>query len=203
MLEKKLVTLGCAVGILACGACFLPPLPEHRPPPPPPPVLLDLKGIHRIRLEVSNTSESHHLDAEALAGWIEFRIDSDARRAGVKAFSQKNRASADADGVLQVNIHSETVEPQQGGSSVAGESWTFQIRLSAKLTKEDGEVVWSEPDGDYQFSQQHAATDAVDIFNYPEVRNWLTVGIGRQLVWRMLNGQSGPGWRVDPAGAPE
>jgi hypothetical protein len=200
MIEKKLVTLGCAVGILACGACFLPPLPERKPPPPP--VLLDFKGIQKIRLEVSNASESHHLDPEALAGWIEFRIDSDARRAGVKAFSQKNPASANADGVLKVNIVSETAAPQQGGASVAGEDWTFQIRLSAVLTKKDGEVVWSEPDGDYRFSERHAATSAGDILIYPEVRNWLTLGIGRQLVWRMLNGQPGPGWRVDPTMAP-
>jgi len=35
MVEKKLLTLAGVVGILACGACFLPPLPQHEPPPPP------------------------------------------------------------------------------------------------------------------------------------------------------------------------
>lgn len=32
--RKKLLPLAGVAGILACGACFLPPLPEHKPAPP-------------------------------------------------------------------------------------------------------------------------------------------------------------------------
>lgn len=49
MLEKKLLTLASAAAIVACGACFLPPLPQH--PPLPPPVRSALQSIHRVREE--------------------------------------------------------------------------------------------------------------------------------------------------------
>jgi hypothetical protein len=187
MLEKKLVTLGCAVGILACGACFLPPLPEHRPPPPP--VHLDLQGIQRIRVEVSNNSESHHLDPNALAGWIEIRINTQARGAGVKAFSQKNPASADADGVLQVTVHSETVAPERPESTGGDEQWNVQVNVSAVLTKKNGQVVWSESDGGYRFSRRDAGVDEAGILSRPDLQNWVSLAVGRRLVFRMLNAQ--------------
>jgi hypothetical protein len=187
MLEKKLVTLGCAVGILACGACFLPPLPEHQPPPPP--VHLDLQGIRRIRLEVSNASESHHLDPEALAGWIEIRINTQARGAGVKAFSEKNPASADADAVLQVTVLSETVAPEQPKATRGDEQWNIQVSLSAVLTKKDGQMVWRESDGDYRFFRSDARGDTADTWNRPGLQNWVGVETGWRLVARMLNAQ--------------
>ena len=185
MLEKKLVTLGCAVGILACGACFLPPLPQHEPLPPP--VRLDLKGIQRIRVEVSNNSESHHLDPNALAGWIEIRINTQARGAGVKAFSQKTPASADADAVLQVTVLSETLAPDRPESTDGGEQWNVQVSLSAVLTKNDGQVVWRESNGDYRFLRSDARVDAADFWNGPGLKNWVTVETGWRLVARMLN----------------
>jgi hypothetical protein len=62
--QKKLLTLAGAIGILACGACFG---PSNYKPPPPPPIQIDLRGIHTISVEVTDTSEAHHLDATALS----------------------------------------------------------------------------------------------------------------------------------------
>ncbi|MGD0631919.1 MAG: hypothetical protein ABR987_21510 [Terracidiphilus sp.] len=185
MLAKKLVTLGCAVGILACGACFLPPLHE----PPPPPVRLDFEGIQRIRVEVSNNSESHHLDPNALASFIEVRINSQARLAGVKAFSQKDPASADADGVLHVTVLSETVAPARPESTGGGEPWDVQVSLSAVLTKKDAQVVWRESDGDYRFLRSLSRANAAAIWKGPAVRNLLGSETAWRLVNRMLNAQ--------------
>jgi hypothetical protein len=187
MLEKKLVTLGCAVGILACGACFLPPLPQHEPTPPP--VRLDLQGIRKIRVEVSYDSQLHDLDPNALASWIEVRINTDARSAGAKAFSQKHPASADADAVLQVTVLSETATPGRMRSNGVDEDWDFQISISAVLTKKDGRVVWRESDGNYHFSHDFTSLAAAHILSQPELQNWLTLDTGRRLVARMLNAQ--------------
>ncbi len=187
MLEKKLITLGCAVGILACGACFLPPLPQHEPMPPP--VRLDLQGIRRIRVEVTNESQSHDLDPNALANWIEIRIDSQARRAGVKTFSQRDHASVDADAVLKVAVLDESALPVRMRSNGSDEDWNFQVNISGVLTKKNGQVVWRETDGNYQFSHELTSLAAADILSQPDVRNWLTLAVGRRLVARMLNAQ--------------
>lgn len=194
MLEKKVMTLGCAVGILACGACFLPPLPERQPPPPP--VRLDMQGIRKIRVEVSNNSESHHLDPNALGSWIEIRISAQARAAGVKAFSKKDPASTDADAVLRVTVLSETAAPERGtaeperpDSTGIDEQWNFQVNLSAVLAKKDGQVVWRESDGEYRFSKNYPPLDGAALLRHPELQNWLTLAVGRRLVARMLSAQ--------------
>jgi hypothetical protein len=187
MLEKKLLTLGCAVGILACGACFLPPLPEHQPPPPP--VRLDFHGIRKIRVEVINNAAAHGIDPDALGGWIEFGIKTQARAAGVKAFSQTESANKDADAVLHVNVLSETAVPVNLDSSGSDKQWNFQVNLSAVLAKKDGTVIWGESDGDYRFSRRDARMGAPEFLNRPDLRNWLTLAVGQRLVARMLNAE--------------
>src|ERR1035438_9069294 len=93
MLEKKLLTLACAAGILACGACFLPPLPEHHRPPPLP-ARLALAGIQSIRVSVTNTSESHHLDPSDLALAVTKSINELTNETGVSAYDQRYAGDA-------------------------------------------------------------------------------------------------------------
>jgi hypothetical protein len=78
MFEKKLVTLCCAVGILACGACFLPPLPERKTPLPP-----ALASVHNIAIHVEDGTAGNLFDplimSNATAGnfnrlWNEFAV---------------------------------------------------------------------------------------------------------------------------------
>ena len=54
MFEKKMLTLCCAIGILAFGACFLPPLPQRQPPPPP--IRSGLRGLSNVEVAVANQS---------------------------------------------------------------------------------------------------------------------------------------------------
>jgi hypothetical protein len=180
MLEKKLVTLVCAAGILACGACFLPPLPQHAPPPPP--VQLDLQGIHRIRVQVTDNSEPHHLVASDVANWVGLRLTAQARRAHVTAFSQKEPANEDA--VLQVTLLSEAAGPQSTGDSRV---WGFHVNVSAVLTKAGGQVVWQESDGAYEFRRAFQSQRVEELWTEPAVQNWLTLAVGNRVVYRMLN----------------
>src|SRR5215469_13356942 len=65
MLEKKLLTLGGAIAILALGACLLPPPRPHRRPPAPalPPYLA---RIHYIAIQVEDRSASSPIDLAPL-----------------------------------------------------------------------------------------------------------------------------------------
>jgi hypothetical protein len=182
MFEKKLVTLACAVGILACGACFLPPLPQHAPPPPP--VQLDLHGIQRIRVQVIDNSEPHRLAASDVANWVALRVTSQAKRANVTAFSQKEPANEDA--VLQVTLLSETAAPQPNET---GAAWDFHVNVSAVLTKAGGQVVWQESDGVYEFHRASRPESVEELWKDPAIQNWLTLAVGDRLAYRMLSGR--------------
>jgi hypothetical protein len=183
MLEKKLVTLACAGGILACGACFLPPLPEHKPPPPP--VRLDLQGIRRIRVDVKNQSVSHHLDPLELATRVANEVTAQGRRVGVTAYA--GDSLGDEDGVLQVVVLSENGTQGKKLSNWNGVEWSFDLNISAVLTKKAGQVVWRESDGDYRFSNNFAQEDEADLWKEPLLLDRLTGDVGIRLVTRMLN----------------
>jgi hypothetical protein len=59
MLNKKLLTLACAAGILVCGACGM----FDRPLPPPMRLFV---GIHTVRVVVTNKSATHQIDADGV-----------------------------------------------------------------------------------------------------------------------------------------
>jgi hypothetical protein len=104
MLEKKLLTLASAAAIPACGACFLPPPPQH--PPLPPPVRSALQSIHRIRVTAKNDSATHHLDPGDLAGQVASAINQQSRKSGARAIV--DNAGGDADAVLEIIVENET-----------------------------------------------------------------------------------------------
>jgi len=182
MLEKKLVTLACAVGILACGACFLPPLPEHVPTPPP--VQLDLRGIHRIHVAVENASATHHLDADRLASWIAVRTQSQARGKKLTAFS--GPSAPDQDGELKVTVLTESASPGQKGYKKGTVGWTFEVSVSAELRNSAGVTVWRENSGHYQFEHDEKPGDAAAAWADNDLSDWLMADVGNRLVFRML-----------------
>ena len=153
MLKKKLVTLACAVGILACGACFLPPLPEHLPAPPP--VQLELQGVHRIHVVVENASPAHHLDSDKLASWIAVRAKSLGRSKKVTAFG--GPSAPDQDGELKVTVLSETATPAQNAKKDGSAEWTFQVNVSAELRNTAGVSVWRENAGNAAWTRSVAS----------------------------------------------
>jgi hypothetical protein len=183
MLEKKLVTLVCAAGILACGACFLPPLPEHVPPPPS--VQLDLQGVHRIHVDAENASATHHLNADKLASWIAVKTGSEGRRLKLTAFSGPE--STDEDGELKVTVVSESANPGQNAKKNGMVEWTFDVNVSAELRNKGGVTVWRENEGHYQFRHFETPGDEAAAWADNELRDWLTVDVGNRLVFRMLN----------------
>jgi hypothetical protein len=183
MLEKKIVTLACAAGILACGACFLPPLPMHKPPPPAVPP--NLRGIGRIRVQVMNASPTQHLDATQLASWLANQINDRADHTTVTGFAAQQPGNEDA--VLEVTILSESMTLHSAAVSIGKPTWEIQLSLTATLTRVDGQVVWRESDGNYRASRALPKEPEPDLWMEPVVYGWLIRGVGNRLVYRMMN----------------
>ena len=182
MIEKKLLTLAGAAGILLCGACFLPPLPQH--PPLPPPVRRGLEGVREIRVEVANVSKSFHLGVSALA--VEVADIVSAQSHGkIKAHTSKE--AGDGDAVLRIEISSEkaTRVPGPGES----ETWYFEIDASATLTRSDGNVIWTATDQRIFLSEGFPRPAPADAWDDREAINRLQAVIGSRLVFPMLYGQ--------------
>ena len=182
MLAKKLVTLVCAAGILACGACFLPPLPQH--PPPPPPRKLDLQGIQSIRVEVTNASEFHHHDPSDLAQAVANAINWRTRETGVNAHIQKE--AGDGDAVLAITVLSETATPETTPESDGSTRWSFIVETSATLTKLNGQRVWHETEVNFRVNRSFAQQDPALLWKEPTLAPWLSGALSQRVVYRML-----------------
>ena len=178
MVKKKLVTLACAIGILACGACFLPPLPEHQPPPP----RIELLGVQDIRVAAANVSELHHIDPSALAKAVANSIELRARETGVNASAQEG-AGAAGDAVLAITVLDESATP----SPSSNKRLSLLINVSATLTRQDGAVIWRETDAAYPFSYNLTSDHSEDAWQNAFLRTWLTNMLGTGLVHRMFH----------------
>ncbi len=181
MLEKKLVTLASAAGILACGACFLPPLPQHRPPPP---VRIGIEGIQSIRVEVINASTTHRLDPAGLAQQVASTINEHPWNTKINAHVGKEDGEGDA--VLEISVLSETIDaetPAKPGNV------RFVIKDSATLTRQDGALVWRETEAGSSIARNVAEGDPADAWKNPALVDGVDKALSNRLVFRMFYGR--------------
>lgn len=137
MHRKKLVTAVCAAGILACGACFLPP-----PRPAAPPLAPDLRASRRIRVEVANLSPTQHIPPPRLGRTIVGRMNDRLARAPIKARTNTDAQTGDA--VLHIEILQESVASKSAPSypRQSGVVFSFSVIFNGTLTAANGAVVW-------------------------------------------------------------
>jgi hypothetical protein len=178
MWKKKLVTLAGVLGILACGACFLPP-PHPYHPPPPPPLRASLRDIRNISVEAVNESGLHHLNPADLAAAVARDIDFRRFETHIGAAPQ---GDADPDARLQITITDETATQSEGSLK-----WFITITVSAKVTARDGRVLWSDSHP-YSLALEFPEKDPDQVLQRVQIRNWLA---GR-LMGRMLHGDYSP-----------
>jgi len=135
MVRKKLLTLAGAVGILACGACFLPPLPQQKEPLPPP-----LASMHRIVIYVEDGTADNLFDPVIMSGatasnfnriWVDYRVRAETSNAG-----------GDRDAVLRITVLSKTESCVPRGN---GEYCSIELLASYTLTAVDGRVLLRRP----------------------------------------------------------
>lgn len=135
MLEKKLLTLAGVVGILACGACLLPPLPERKIPPPP-----ALSLVHRMAVHVEDGTVSNFFDpvimSKAIAGnfnrfWTDYRLRAETFSAG-----------GGYEAVLRITVQNKIASCIPSGN---GEYCSLELIASYTLTATDGRVLLDRP----------------------------------------------------------
>jgi hypothetical protein len=147
MEREKLIALAAVAGILAYGACFLPP-PRLPAPPRPPRPHLDLRGSKRLRVTVTNTSDTHHFDAGMLEGCLADSINR-RREAGVPAAVAGGEASA-GDSILSIVIERESAVAEAQQLANDSTTWDFDVTISASAERADGVVVWKQAGRVYQ-----------------------------------------------------
>jgi hypothetical protein len=182
MVEKKLLTLAGVVGILACGACFLPPLPQHKPAPPQ--IRDGLVGVQSIRVEVVNTSPSQHLGSADLARKVTDAINQQSWKTKVNAHVGKEAGGEDA--VLDIAILRETKEAKLPASN---EETVFYIVDSATLTTTDSTLIWRETEAGNPIARNVVARDTEDVWKFPGLVDAVDKALSDRMVFRMFYGR--------------
>lgn len=135
MVEKKLLTLASLAGILACGSCLLPPLPQKKAPLPP-----LLTSVHRIAIQVEDSTASNLFDPIIMSNatassfnriWTHYRLR-----------AETFNARGDRDAVLRITVLSKTASCVPSGN---GEYCSIELIASYTLTAADGRVLLSRP----------------------------------------------------------
>lgn len=156
MLKKKLLTMAGVLGILACGACFLPPVRE-RPPTPVP----ELAGIHTIRVEVTEKVNPGHLNVDRLARAAARELNDEAAKSGITA----ETGSGPADAVLAIEVINETSSQSMVHGKPVANSWHFMFIWNATLTTPDGTIHWQAKSQLTQFEHRFSIAPIGDPWN--------------------------------------
>ena len=182
MFAKKLLTLACAAGILALGACFLPPIPVRKPPPVPP--RIDFRGIRRLCVSVSVKPEAQHIDASHLAVDIVESINQRVEQHIIRAHFVCRPSD---DGTLQVDLLSESAALQPNSASPATSLWGITVTLNATLTDREKNVVWRAANVEFLFPHPLPAPDPETVWKTHEDK--IHYLLANQLTTRFLNGE--------------
>jgi hypothetical protein len=182
MVRKQLLTVVCLLGILACGACFLPPLPA----PPPRPPRLDLHRSQGIRVEVTNVSATHHVDSGQMSQWLAEAINRQRRPTIPPARAGGEPMAGDA--VMQVSIVGESLTPVTTDRETS-DAARPEVTLDATLTRPDGAIVWREMNYPYRSNIGILVPAAGDPWSSTGVQGWVQYYLCNRLAGRLLMGR--------------
>ncbi len=197
MLEKKLVTLACAAGILACGACFG-PAPHQGPPAsspawmsPPrinPPKPIDLTGIPGILVKVTNAAETRHVAPQVLNRMIASKFNFHEHSYIPRAYTQG--APKPGDAVLQVTIVKEITGTEAAIDAQGPPGQFLDLFMDASLTKVDGTIIWSESNLHFRFGGTALWAQSPNPWSSWDFKDWLSNRVAGWLYFRIVLGVS-------------
>jgi hypothetical protein len=178
MLNKKLLTLACAVGILVCGACGM----FDRPLPPPMTLFV---GIHTVRVVVTNKSATHQIDADGVQQAIIKELNMPSNQTHMRAVPD-----GDADCTLSLDILDEDARKSIQDPQRDGALWSFRALFSTKLTGKDGKPLWAKTKWPYEsnfgFYRLHGR-DITNAWTEPAFRKEFNESLASQLVEELLS----------------
>jgi hypothetical protein len=167
MLKKKLLTIAGVLGILACGACFLPPIHTGPPAPPPPPRPIQIPAdVQAVRVVVIDNSIPAQIDTQSIAASVADFINRTRSGHGIAAHAGKEAADAD----LEIAIAGENATLIKAWPSDGTESWSFSFRLTVLLVRNGNKVVSQRPNLPVQFQVVLPPQHPADVWSIPEVR---------------------------------
>jgi len=140
MLGKKIFALGCAIAIVALGACFLPH--DHVPPPALPPYL---GHVHHLSIEVRDTSGQDLFDESAMSQAVASNFNELWKDFSVRA--KPVQAAKPSDAVLRIAI----THKSASGGATGKQAWTFDLNSSLTLTSTGGRVLWQRGEENTRF----------------------------------------------------
>jgi hypothetical protein len=166
MLKKKLLTIAGVVGILACGACFLPPIHNGPPSPPPPLPLPQLHGIRTVRVIVTDNSIPAHIDTQFMAIAVVKYINLLSANDGIAAHAGGDPADAD----LTIAISNERAALKQVEPFDGSESWLFEFTFSESLKNANGMILKQRSNIPVRVTYTLQAKHSADVWNVPNAR---------------------------------
>lgn len=186
MLGKQLITLAAILGILSCGACFLPNLIDRDPPPPPPRLKIDLRGVRTIGVSVTNDSKAPLLDSTLLALKVaEYGND---RSRDTKVKLRVRREGGNEDAQLKIVILKESAVKVPQATPGAAQKWALQLVVSSTLTARDGHVIWQEAHRNRDLAPAITAADERE-FLQKVSHPWIYEALSYPLVKSMFYGE--------------
>jgi hypothetical protein len=169
--QKQAVTLLGAIGILACGACFV---PSHYPPPPPPPHVTE--GVKSQR----DRSAPNRLDLAALTGVILVDMNRRNAQTHLSAYPAE-KSPSEVDATLQVEILSVSATPQTAPEDSGQQKWQFAIQTSSILTRQNGQVLWRSTINPVSPTLESYAHDSEAMWKDPIIQSSLLTLLGTGL----------------------
>lgn len=187
MLRKQLITLAAILGILGCGACFLPNLVDRDPIPPPPPLTIDLHGVHTIGVTVSDDSKASLLDPAMLAQRVAEYGNFRSRDTKVKFRVHRDGENEDAQLKIAILKESAVKIPQTAPGTA--QKWALRLVISSTLTARDGRVIWQEMDRNRDLRTPITAADETE-FLQKLSHPWIYGALSYPLIKSMFYGES-------------
>ena len=187
MFRKHLITLAASLGILGCGACFLPNLIDRDPPPPPPPLKIDLRGVRTIGVTVTNYSKAPLLDPMLLAQRVVEYGNFRSRDTKVKLRVHRDGENEDAQ--LKIAILKESAVKIPQATPEAAQKWALRLIISSALTARDGRVIWQETNRDRDLAPAITASDEAEFLQKLSHR-WVYGALSYPLVKSMFYGET-------------
>ncbi|HUB52001.1 MAG TPA: hypothetical protein VL986_07635 [Terracidiphilus sp.] len=166
MVKMKLLTVAAILAIIACGACFLPPIMDRQPTAPPPPRPPKLTGISTVRVFVIDNSIPADIDTAAAAAEVVQSIN----HSGSKAITA-HAGGEPGDADLNIAINNDAATLFRVWPSDRTESWSFTFNISELLIRTDGRTLWRRVDFPVGVTRVLLPNHAEDVWKESDVMN--------------------------------